>query len=142
MPILKITKRKFTTKAVSKMVQTGRPKAMRGSAANWAVPANTKRLMLRACQIVKEDFPIAKPVTRAQVNIVTTDLDITRKPSSNASRSSCGHPQYGRWRCIVVGLGCFGMGTCIIRIGLACSTIKTMQGRLVLQCCSGSKRSD
>jgi hypothetical protein len=45
------------------------------------VPAKTKRLILTACQRVKVDFPIAKPVTKAQVKIVTADLDMVRKPS-------------------------------------------------------------
>ena len=79
--MLKITKRKLTTNAVIKMVQIGRPRAIRGNAANWAVPAKTKRLMLTACHRVKVDFPMAKPVTKAQVKMVTTDFDMVRKPS-------------------------------------------------------------
>jgi hypothetical protein len=37
--------------------------------------------MLTACQRVKVDLPMAKPVTKAQVKMVTIDLDMVRKPS-------------------------------------------------------------
>ena len=65
---------------VAKITQIGAPTAIKGSAASWAEPAYTSKLIAIACWIVNADLAIAMPVTKLQVIIVTAECDISLKP--------------------------------------------------------------